>query len=205
MAWAIRSWSLILGERPEQIAHGCSFLVSDLSNLLTSLIFLNTKSYIKHSKKLDFRFFYQKCLSELLIRSFIMSDLSESLTVAHLSWATWAICSRLLICLEQPEHSLTVAHFPWAIWANRSQSFMWFEWNEQMNDSLTVAHFCWAIWANRSQSLIWFERKERMSDEQMSEFPALPFALRNDNSVRPTRHIPMNLYALLYMHYTSLL
>ena len=27
------------GERPERIAHGRSFLVSDLSNLLTSLIF----------------------------------------------------------------------------------------------------------------------------------------------------------------------
>ena len=36
--WAIRSWSLIFGERPEWIAHGCSFLVSDLRNWLTSLI-----------------------------------------------------------------------------------------------------------------------------------------------------------------------
>ena len=35
--WAIRSWSLICGEQPEQIAHGSSFLVSDLSDLLTSL------------------------------------------------------------------------------------------------------------------------------------------------------------------------
>ena len=31
--------SLIFGEGPERIAHGCSFLVSDLSDLLTSLIF----------------------------------------------------------------------------------------------------------------------------------------------------------------------
>ena len=31
--------SLIFGERPEQIAHGHSFLVSDLSDSLTSLIF----------------------------------------------------------------------------------------------------------------------------------------------------------------------
>ena len=36
--WAIRSCLLIFGERSEQIAHGCSFLVSDLSDLLTLLI-----------------------------------------------------------------------------------------------------------------------------------------------------------------------
>ena len=30
---------LIFGERPERIAHGCSFLVSDLSDSHTSLIF----------------------------------------------------------------------------------------------------------------------------------------------------------------------
>ena len=36
-----------------------------------------------------------------------MSDLSDSLTVAHLSWATWAICSWVLICLEQ---SKQIAH-----------------------------------------------------------------------------------------------
>ena len=65
--------SLIFCELPEQIAHGCSFLVSNLSDLLTSLIFgeqpeqfahnahpkrgneqiahfLNKKTYIKHTK-----------------------------------------------------------------------------------------------------------------------------------------------------------
>ena len=35
--WAICSWSLISSERCERISHGCSFLVSDLSDLLTSL------------------------------------------------------------------------------------------------------------------------------------------------------------------------
>ena len=39
VTWMIPSCSLIFGERPERIAHGCSFLVSDLSDLLTSLIF----------------------------------------------------------------------------------------------------------------------------------------------------------------------
>ena len=46
-------------------------------------------------------------MSKLLIRSFPLSDRSESLTVAHLSWATWAIPSQLLICLEQSER---IAH-----------------------------------------------------------------------------------------------
>ena len=36
----------------------------------------------------------QQFLSEPLIHSFIMSDLSDSLTVAHLSWAIWAYCSQ---------------------------------------------------------------------------------------------------------------
>ena len=36
--WAIRSWLLIFSERPERIAHCRSFLVSDLSDLLTPLI-----------------------------------------------------------------------------------------------------------------------------------------------------------------------
>ena len=74
VTWAIRSWSLIFGERPEGIAHGCSILVSNLSHSLTSLIlgeqperfahiahqkraikrithFLNKKTYINHPKK----------------------------------------------------------------------------------------------------------------------------------------------------------
>ena len=47
-----------------------------------------------------------KKTSDLLIRSFLVRDLSVLLMVAHLWWATWAIA-----------HS---AHFWWATWANRS-------------------------------------------------------------------------------------
>ena len=79
-------------------------------------------------------------------RSFIMSSLRESLTVAHLSWATWAIRSLSLFWYEWPER---FAH---------SHSFFL----SDLSKSLTVAHLIWAIWAN-----------ERMSNEQMSEFPAL--------------------------------
>ena len=35
--------------------------------------------------------------------------------------------------LSDLSDSLTVAHFSWAIWANRSQSLIWFEQNEQMS------------------------------------------------------------------------
>ena len=110
-----------------------SFLVSDLSHLLTSLIFvsilsdsltslikkegmreslifLSQKTYIKHTKnKILAKFF----LSKSLIRSFIMNDLSESFTMAYLSWATWAICSRSLFDmsdLSDLERSERIAH-----------------------------------------------------------------------------------------------
>ena len=67
--------------------------------------------------------------------SFIMSDLSKSLTVVHFSWATWA-------------NLLTVALLTWATWTIL----------------LTVTHLSWAIWAYRSQSLIWIEQSERMRE-----------------------------------------
>ena len=110
-AWAIRSHR--------------SFLVSDLSDLLTSLIkkrewanrsfFKKQKPYIKHTKNI-LKFFEQ--ITHLLIyherperithsRSFVMSNLSDSLTVALLIWATWAIPSQSLTCLERSER---IAH-----------------------------------------------------------------------------------------------
>ena len=63
---------------------------------------------------------------------FIMSNLSESLTVTLLSWATWAIQSWLLFCHEWPEQ---FAH---------SRSFFL----NNLSDSLTVAHLSSVIWAN---------------------------------------------------------
>ena len=127
-----RSWSLIFGEQPEQFAHiahcwwatwaicsHCSLIKEGMSK---SLIFFNLqKKYRKRTKKYNSS---QTCLSELLvfcerktdllkkksdslICSFIMSDLSESLTVTHLSWANWVIHSQWLICPEQSER---IAH-----------------------------------------------------------------------------------------------
>ena len=71
-----------------------------------------------------------------VICSLIMRDLSEWLTVAHLSWATWVICSWLLFWHERFTHSrlfvlsesLTVTHLIWVIWANEwwANSQPWF-------------------------------------------------------------------------------
>ena len=80
---------------------------------------------LKTYKKISFIFFCQKCLSELLIYherpkgfahgcSFVMSDLRDSLTVAHLSWAIWANHSQLLIWFEQNERM--------SKWANERMS-----------------------------------------------------------------------------------
>ena len=56
--------------------------------------------------------------------------------VAHLSWATWAICLRLLISSERPER---FAH---------GRSFVL----SDLSESLTVAHLIWAKWANERMS-----------------------------------------------------
>ena len=67
---------LIFGKRPERIAHSCSF---------------------------------------------VMSDLSDLLTVDLLIWATWAIRSQLLICLERSEqiaHSCSLDLSEMSKWAN---------------------------------------------------------------------------------------
>ena len=82
---------------------------------------------------------------------------------AHLSWASWANCSRSLICLERPE------------WFAHGHSFVL----SNLSDLLTVAYLSWAIWTNRLQSLIWFEQNKRMSNEPMSEFPALKSAVKS--------------------------
>ena len=118
--WAIRSkirafaHSLSFGEVRERFAHGRSFLVSDLSE---SLILFSLKKRIQNIQKTkilatkknlwiaNWLIYHERPERFAHSHSFDMSDLSNSLTVAHLSWA---------------------------IWANRSQSLIWFEQNERM-------------------------------------------------------------------------
>ena len=62
-----------------------------------------------------------KAMSDSLIRSFLMSDLSDSLMIAHFLWANWANHSWLLIFGEQPERYANITHLIWAKWAIHSQ------------------------------------------------------------------------------------
>ena len=73
-----------------------------------------------------------KKTSNLLSCSFIICNLSKLLTGALLSWATWAICSQLLICHKRPEQ------FP------HSCSFVL----SDLSKSLKVAHYNEQFWAN---------------------------------------------------------
>ena len=101
------------------------------NSLIFQYIFKNVyKIYLKQ----DFRFFSQNFLSESLIsserperiaqgRSFVLSDLSNPLTVTYFLWLTWAIPSRLLISYERPEWFAHGCAFPLS----------------NLSDSLTVA------------------------------------------------------------------
>ena len=70
--WANCSFAHVYHERPEQIAHGCSFVMSICHVICHELICHEQPERFAHS------------------RSFVLSDLRESLTVAHLIWAIWA-------------------------------------------------------------------------------------------------------------------
>ena len=65
---------------------------------------------------------YHKQLEQIAHgRSFVMSNLSDSLTVAILTWATWAIRSQSLICPERSEqitHSRSFDLSDLSKWAN---------------------------------------------------------------------------------------
>ena len=88
-----------------------SFLVSDLSESLTSLIKKEgmSKTLIKKYKKRTKNTILQ-CNQFFLSKSLIYHKRSEQ--IALLTWATWGIRSFVL------SESLTVAHLIWAIWAN---------------------------------------------------------------------------------------
>ena len=82
---------------------------------------------LKNNKRFAHSLFYHKRPERIAQgRSFAMSDLSNLLMVAHLSWAIWAIRSQSLIC---PERSEQIAHsrsLKWAIlnkWANTQPWF----------------------------------------------------------------------------------
>ena len=114
--WVNFSRSLFCHERPEHIAHGSSFVTSGGSESLKSLFkkekmskdrrerftlgHKKGKNCQKHTKIRIFRanrsFFANnplKSRANQSHRSFVRSNVVESLTVALLLWAMWANCS----------------------------------------------------------------------------------------------------------------
>ena len=82
--------------------------------------------------------------------SFVMSDLSNSLTVAHLSWATQELRSQSLMCLEQSE------------WITHSRSFDLSEMSEWANEQ----------WANEqipSREKMWKNYSTAVTNERIKK------------------------------------
>ena len=153
---------LIFSERPEPFAHSRSFVMSGLSDSLTSLfkkegmseslrIFKLTKKCTKNM--ILFNFFSKSLVfvSKRAIERFAKKK-QAICSFALLSWATWANHSQSLFCLKQPE---LFSH---------SFSFVM----SDLSNFLTVAHLSWAIWANCPKSLITMSNFEQMSNERMS-------------------------------------
>ena len=147
--WTIRpkktSDSLIFGEQPEWFAHitlfwWATWAIRSRRSLIKVgmnewLIFLYKKTYIKRTEKYNLS---QIVLSKLLIRSIIMINLRESLTVAHLSRA---IRAQLFIWFVRSERM--------SKWAN-----------EQMSEFPALQ--CsrdFKKYFNPSQTLFWKEEK----------------------------------------------
>ena len=105
------------------ISSHCSFYLSKMSDSLT---LLTKKEKMSKSKTFLERSAHSLISSERPERithggSFVLSDLSNSLTVAHFLWATWAIRLRSLICLERSEriaHSRSFDLSEMSEWAN---------------------------------------------------------------------------------------
>ena len=94
--------------------------------LSESLVFVSKRANVQFSQKNE-RFAHLLIYHEQPERnphswSFVISNLSNSLTVA------------LLINMSNLSDWLTVAHLSWAIWVSRSQSLIWFERSERMSD-----------------------------------------------------------------------
>ena len=59
---------------------------------------------------------------------------TNDLLIPSFWWATWAIRSHCSFFMSDLSDFLTVPHLSWAIWVNCSQSLIWFKQNERMSD-----------------------------------------------------------------------
>ena len=153
---------LIFSERPEPFAHSRSFVMSGLSDSLTSLfkkegmseslrIFKLTKKCTKNM--ILFNFFSKSLVfvSKRAIERFAKKNKQFAHLLFYHEWPeqiahSWAIFSQLLICHEQPEQ------FP------HSCSFVL----SDLSKLLKVTHYNEQFWAN-----------EQWANELISKFPTL--------------------------------
>ena len=101
-------------------------------------------------------------------RSFLLSNLSQSLTVAYLSWATWAIGSLQGWEFAHRFSKQIACFLPKNEWMSNllkktSDSLICSFLVRDLINSLTIAHFLWVTWANHSWSLTFSEQPERFA------------------------------------------
>ena len=135
--WEICSWLFIHSKQPEGIAHGRSFVLSDLSDSLTllrrheqNICFL--KNFQKNCQNIQKIWFCSNSFEG--IAHFLWEKrkwaicLKKKKWFAHLSWVNWANRSHLLICHERPEGYAHICSFVLS----------------DLSKSLTFAHLFWA-------------------------------------------------------------
>ena len=130
-----------------------SFLVSDLSDhhSLKKREWAN-RSFFKNKKHTKYtilvKFYHERPDWIPYGRSFFMIDLSDLLTVALLIWATWAIPSQLLICLERSEwiahrRSFDMSNLSkWAMSEWENSQGPWVDSYEILNISWVYMYIC---------------------------------------------------------------
>ena len=122
--WANCSGFLNLQKNVQKIWFYSIFLVNHLFLWVKERL----SDLLKKTKRFAHLLFYHEQPEQIThSRYFVLSNLSDFLTVSYLSWATWAISSQLLICPERSEQIAQSHSLQWAIlskwamseWANK--------------------------------------------------------------------------------------
>ena len=127
------SWLLIFGEQPERFTHSRPFVVSDLSDLLT-LLFKNEGM----NESLVLKKTLQKLIKNEHRNTILLKHFWANCSFFVRERAPWANCSWSLFIMSDLSDLLTVAHLCEAIWANRSQSLIKRSDFEQMREFQTL-------------------------------------------------------------------
>ena len=117
-----------------------SFLVSDLSDSLNSSERPSLRSLILGEQ-------LERIANS---RSYLVSNLSETLTVAQFWWATWAICSHRSDGLSDCKQ---IAQFAHQIWANEQTAHVFGKkWVISSENRWSISQLCWDLVSHPSVS-----------------------------------------------------